>query len=220
MAKELTPDEMRAALALRKSPRRAAKSKKDDGVRLTTLSDLMGTQLAGVGADEAPNLPIKAYIDPDRGKPMQLPTGGVRMPDGQLLQPGGAPQQAPQQAPGAPGMPAGIPPQALAALMASRGAAPGSGPAAQPPSNILAMTRQGQAMAAMRPPGPPAMAEGGEVQSEPKPFTHEVLDREGRVVSRYRSLETAHRGADRLDNAFGASVHRIRPIRAARAATT
>ncbi len=188
---------------------------------LSTLSKVLGVNLSSVGADEAPDLPVKAYMDPDRGEPMQLPTGGVEIAPGQLLQPGQA-AQPPQQEPGAPGMPGaqgGIPPGALAALIAQHQAAQGApGMPQQPPSNILAMTRQGQAMNAMRPPAPgtPPMrlADGGPVDKKKQEFTHEVVDRDGNVVSRYRSLQTAQRGVDRLDNAFGASVHRVRAIAA------
>jgi hypothetical protein len=118
-----------------------------------------------VGAEEAPDMPVKEYMKPTGPG---FPVGGVDfqpqspgqqmlpMPSGQPGQPPGAPQ---------PGMPPqGGPP-----------AAPPPGMQPPPPrgpqSNILAMTPQGQAMQAMRPnpmamPRPPAlpmksMATGG-----------------------------------------------------------
>jgi len=60
-------------------------------------------------------------------------------------------------------------------------------------------------------------AEGGTVQAEPKPkpkFTHEVVDtRTGQVMGQYQSGNTARKGADRLDNKFGAVRYTARPIK-------
>jgi hypothetical protein len=142
----------------------------------TTLSKLLGVRMRDVGANEAPDLPVKAYMDPDRGQPMHLPTGGVTMPNGQLLVPG-APQagaQPPQPGQGAvPGAPPGVPVGALAMMAGAR-------PGPQPSSNILAMTRQGQAMAAMRPPGaPPAMAAGGSVEGNARLAIEQAARRAG-----------------------------------------
>jgi hypothetical protein len=92
-----------------------------------------------------------------------LPIGGIDMSQGQqgnqlmpasLIQPPQSPQGAPQgQPPQAGGMPSPL----------SAGA---SSPAQQPPSNILQMTPQGQALNAM---SPPKMADGGSI-----PMTYKV----------------------------------------------
>lgn len=159
-----TTARMRAALKARK------------GNETNTLSKALGINLGDVGADEAPDLPVKSYLDPDRGTPMNLHTGGVTLPNGQLLPPTGLQglQQQQQAAPqGAqatpPGAPPGIPPAALAMMS---GAQPS--PAPQVPSNILALTRAGQAMNAMRPPAAPPrpMAKGGSVKSKYQPGQH------------------------------------------------
>ena len=110
--------------------------------------------LKDIGANEAPNMRIKAYVSPGMGA--GLPVGGVDfqpqapgqqmlpgMPQGPQGQPGMPPQGA---APTGPAGPAGAPPQG-------------------PQSNILQLTPQGQAMSAMRaaPPGAPKMAKGGSI---------------------------------------------------------
>ena len=120
--------------------------------------------LKDVGANEAPNMRIKAYVPPAGGP--GLPVGGVDFQpesQGQQMLPG-----QPPQAGGLPPAP-GQPPQA--------GGPPGQPPAPPqgqnpnaPRSNILQMTPQGQAMAAMRaspPPGmpPPKMAGGGSIEA-------------------------------------------------------
>lgn len=133
------------------------------------------SQLQSVGANEAPSLGVKAYIPPT-GRPDNgvmpvggvdtsqgnLPIGGIdmsRMAPGQQLMPQNnmqpAPQQPPQGLPGAPGQP-------------PMGAAPGGAPAPSGGSNILQMTPQGQAMAAMSggqqqpPQQPQGLAKGGQ----------------------------------------------------------
>jgi hypothetical protein len=124
--------------------------------------------LKDIGANEAPNMRIKTYVPAGPGE--NLPVGGV---DFQPEQPGqqvlpGQPQQAPgqpgqspgqpQQSPGQPGQAPGgqqpaPAPQGGQPPMAPQGQRP-----QQPPSNILQMTPQGQALAAMRPPQqPPGM---------------------------------------------------------------
>jgi hypothetical protein len=127
------------------------------------------SQLQSVGANEAPNLAIKAYLPPGaREEGSTMPIGGVDMnmqPGHQLLPQSAMPPQQPQGMPGAPGMPP---------MGAAPGGAPlGGAPAPQQPggSNILQMTPQGQAMAAMgggRPPMPPPrpMAEGGSMSDK------------------------------------------------------
>jgi len=116
------------------------------------------TSLKNVGANEAPNLPVKAYVPQGAGP--GLPVGGVdfqpKMPGQQLIpvQPGAPMGATPPQ----PGQPAGqVPPT---------GQQPAPAPQGAPQSNILQMTQQGQAMAAMRPPQQPQvkMAGGGTVK--------------------------------------------------------
>ena len=141
---EPTQDQMLAHIMLHKTP---------DSV-----------DIRNVGVNEAPDLPIKAYVPPNGGNGAGLPIGGV---DFQPLTPGN--QLMPQQ-PGNPPQP-GIPsPQSMGTP--PMGTPPGAPPQpGQPQSNILSLTPQGQAMQAMRPnpqamprqPGPtmPKMAEGG-----------------------------------------------------------
>ena len=137
------------------------------GKKPTSLSDL-----STIGANEAPNMNVKAYIPPSGG---QLPVGGVSMGNqplpiggidmsqqqGHQLMPNNLvpPQGQPPQA-GQP--PQGMPPQGMPSPL-SAGA---SSPAQQPPSNILQMTPQGQALNAM---SPPKMSDGGSI-----PMTYKV----------------------------------------------
>ena len=105
-------------------------------------------QLKNVGVQEAPGLTPKTYVAPQSQTYEPLPIGGV---DLDQFQPGSqltAPQQAqPQPQPQAP-----------------------QGMAPDQPSNILQMTPQGQAMAAMRPPQQPQQpqpkAKGGRMEDE------------------------------------------------------
>ena len=117
--------------------------------------------LKSIGADEAPNMPIKEYISPGGGK--GLPVGGVDFqPEnpGQQMMPG-QPPNAPPPPPGAPGLP-GAPPQGAPSPLSAPG--PLAAAAQGPQSNILNMTRQGQAMQAMRATPPmPRMAMGGRI---------------------------------------------------------
>jgi len=122
--------------------------------------------IENVGANEAPNMDVKAYINPDQKRDGIMPIGGVTMgnqplPMGgvdmskqggqQLMPPNMTPPPQQGQPQGAPQ--GGMPP------MPPTGGAPN--PMAQPPSNILQMTPQGQAMSAMQPPKPQGMANGG-----------------------------------------------------------
>jgi len=133
-----------------------------------------------VGAEEAPDMPVKEYVAPSGGQ--GLPVGGV---DFQPEQPGqqltpGAPNQPPGQIPGQPGQvpqqPAPLTGQPTPSLNGPQAPAlnqpnqmlgsppmPPFGQPKGPQSNILSMTRQGQAMQALRPtPTPmPKMAKGG-----------------------------------------------------------
>ena len=138
-----------------------------------------------VGAEEAPDMPVKEYVAPSGGQ--GLPVGGV---DFQPEQPGkqlmpGAPDQPPGQIPGQPGQvpqqPAPLTGQPTPSLNGPQAPAlnqpnqmlggppmPPFGQPRGPQSNILSMTRQGQAMQALRPtPTPmPRMAKGGSLSVE------------------------------------------------------
>lgn len=46
-----------------------------------------------------------------------------------------------------------------------------------------------------------------------KKYTHEVVDDKGTIVGRYTSVKSAYRGADKHDNAYGASIHTVKPIK-------
>ena len=149
------------------------KRKKKSG-RLS-LSDLM--QLSQTGAEEAPDLPIKAFVNPGHD---MIPEGGVQMPNGAPFPIGPQQQaQAAQQQTGVPGQVQGGAPLAAIASMLHQGAAGAPQPGQQPgQGNMLALTHQGQAMQAMKPPMPqppvqrpmpprpgmPAMAKGGKVK--------------------------------------------------------
>jgi len=121
---------------------------------LMTGGKIPYTDISNIGADEAPSMGVKAFINPNERNNMgpggvQLPTGGIDMnpqQPGQQLMPQ-QPQQQPQ------GQPSPL----------SAGA---SSPLQQPPSNILQMTSQGQAMNAMT---PPKMAKGGSAHYDPSP---------------------------------------------------
>ena len=184
-------DEMQAALTLRKGGNKV--------------------DMSSIGANEAPDLPVKMYAPPGPG---QLPVGGVDMSDtpGQQFVPMDQQAQPGQQQPGQ------QPPQGPgAAPQAPQGAPQGAD------SNILQMTPQGQAMAAMtpsqnsQPPDQPddqkplqGMAEGG----SPKPvYTHEVYDiKTKKVKGQYQSANAARRGVDYYDNQYGGYRHDYRQI--------
>ena len=151
--------------------------------------DIKQVDIKQVGAEEAPDMPVKEYVSPS-GK--GFPVGGVdfqpQVPGQQILpaQPGQAlgqppaPGQPPQGAmptPAAPGtpQPQGGPPM------------PPFGQPKGPQSNILALTPQGQAMQALRPtPTPmPKMAKGGSLsvaemrkalakKAKPRNTTHDI----------------------------------------------
>jgi hypothetical protein len=115
------------------------------------------TNLKDVGANEAPNMRVKRYAPPSGGP--GLPIGGVDFQpgaEGQQILPEPEMMPLPQMQPPAPagGLPSGQPPAP------PQGQSPGA-----PRSNILQMTPQGQAMAAMRPgTPPPKMAMGGSIE--------------------------------------------------------
>jgi hypothetical protein len=115
------------------------------------------TNLKDIGANEAPNMRVKHYAPPSGGP--GLPIGGVDFQpgaEGQQILPEPEMMPLPQMQPPAPagGPPSGQPP-----------APPQGQPPGAPRSNILQMTPQGQAMAAMRPGMPqPKMAMGGSIE--------------------------------------------------------
>lgn len=127
-------------------------------------------QLQSIGAEEAPSMGIKAYVQPvgrpDNG---QMPVGGVDTSQGDLpvggidmsrMQPGN--QLMPNPAGQQPGMDQ-VPQGDKIGTMDGTGMPPtlNSNPN-QMGSNILQMTPQGQAMAAMKPQG---LAKGGSAKS-------------------------------------------------------
>ncbi len=145
--------------------------------------------LKDIGANEAPNMKVKAYAPPSGGP--GFPVGGVDFqPEnpGQQMLPGvpGQPPGQPPQAGGPPGAPGQPPAPAGGLPPGPPGAPPPGGPLNAPSpllrgpqgpqSNILSMTPQGQALQAMRPnPAPvrpgapmPRMARGGTVGSHIK----------------------------------------------------
>lgn len=151
-------------------PEKKRKSKKKGRL---SLSDLM--QLSQTGAEEAPDLPIKEFVNPGHD---MIPEGGVQMPNGAPF-PIGPQQQAAQSQTGIPGQVQGGAPLAAIAAMLHQGPAGAPQPGQQPgQGNMLALTHQGQAMQAMKPPMPqppvqrpmpprpgmPAMAKGGKVK--------------------------------------------------------
>ena len=105
------------------------------------------TSLKDVGANEAPNMQVKTYVP--QGPGPGFPVGGVDFQPkvkGQQMLPG-----QPGQPPGQPGQP----PAPAGGQMPPTGQPPAPG---EPQSNILQMTPQGQAMAAMKATPPPPMA--------------------------------------------------------------
>jgi len=124
-------------------------------------------EIQSIGANEAPNLSDKIYIEP--GKDGRPSVGGVDMdqmtPGMQYVQQS-APQMTPpgQQQPGQQGQP----PQPSGNV---------TSPLGGQPSNILSLTPQGQAMSAMSPPQQPqpqGLKDGGQPSSDQY---HELLRR-------------------------------------------
>jgi hypothetical protein len=102
--------------------------------------------IKNIGVAEAPDMDVKAFISPRPSMANSLPVGGIfQQTPQQPMQSMQAPQ-SPQQSAQTPQAP--FPPQ---------------GAPAQPPSNILQMTPQGQAMSAIK---PPQMARGGKVDRD------------------------------------------------------
>ena len=158
----------------------------DEMLAHTTLAK-KGPNVRNIGADEAPNMKVKQYIPPGPRDGIGLPSGGVdfqpEMPGQQLSQavpagPGGPTMPGmPGMPPGGPGMPPGGPgpgmPGMPPPLPRNQPGMPTGKPAGlEPPnipppkqkptgSNILSMTPQGQALAALGPIR--KMAKGGAV---------------------------------------------------------
>ena len=136
-------------------------------MRMALAQKSSSVDLKNVGVNEAPNMSPKHFFPPevsDIGMPSPggvatprgMPIGGIDMSQqqgGQQLMP--TPVQPPQAAaPGAPGAPGGLP----------AGAPPGAPAGPTPPAgNMLAMTPQGQTMAALG--GGQRMANGGSAKS-------------------------------------------------------
>jgi hypothetical protein len=116
------------------------------------------------GANEAPGMNPKAYIPPDIQLDKFPPPGGAALPTGGIdTDPTQAGQQLmPQQQQGVPPSPTGA-----AGQPAPQGLQGQGSPLQQPPSNILQMTPQGQALNAIKPPqgpqGPQGMKDGSRV---------------------------------------------------------
>jgi hypothetical protein len=177
-------DEMRAALAMHKA----------DGGSIN---------IKEVGAEEAPDMPIKEYMPPTGPG---FPVGGVdfqpQSPGQQMLpqppQPPGMPGQPPQGA-----MPPGAPPMgAMPPGMPGAPLAPPQGPQ----SNILAMTPQGQAMQAMRPnpampmsrPPMARMAKGGSTT----PSVQEMKQALDKFLEGSKVKERLYHGTDKDFSSF------------------
>ena len=116
------------------------------------MADGGQVDIKNIGVNEAPDMDVKQYFMPRPMTSNVFPVGGI--------------QQAPQ-APGQPQQPPMQPNQPQ----------PGQQLQQQQPSNILQMTRQGQAMNAMTP--PKSMARGGHVDRDTMMF--ELMNRKTKV---------------------------------------
>jgi hypothetical protein len=122
--------------------RRKGGYKKGGAVR---MADGGQVDVQSIGVNEAPNMDVKAFFPPRPAQGGMIPVGGIQQ----------APMQ-PQQPPVPQPQPSGQPP------MQPNPPVPGQ-QLRQPPSNILQMTPQGQAMSAIK---PPQMARGGQVDRD------------------------------------------------------
>jgi len=126
--------------------------------------------IQNVGANEAPNMFPKAYVNPtNKNTDGFVPPGGVATPNGMPIggvdqnpqQPG---QQLTPQQPQQPAQPQG---------QSGQGVPPTQAPQQQPPmGNMLSLTPEGQAMNAMgggTPQQPQHLAKGGKVEDEMSP---------------------------------------------------
>jgi hypothetical protein len=163
--------------------------------RVANLKDV--TSLKNVGVNEAPNLKVKEYVAPGTGP--GLPVGGVdfqpEMPGQQILP--GQPAAPMGAMPPQPGQPAG--------QMPPTGQPPTPAPGA-PRSNILQMTPQGQAMAAMRPNQPmPRMADGGSTTPSVEDMKQVLSARErdanlAKFLKGSKVPERVYRGSSRVED--------------------
>lgn len=110
------------------------------------MADGGQVDVQSIGVEEAPNMDVKMYFPPRPAQGSMLPVGGIQQA-----------QQAPMQPP--PPMPNQPQPQ--------QQPSPAPIQTGQPPSNILQMTPQGQAMNAIK---PPQMARGGKVDRDTMMF--------------------------------------------------
>ena len=134
------------------------------------------SDLKGVGVNEAPQMDVKSFVNPGGQQDGELPVGGIDQDESKK---GMQLMQAQQNLDPSKNQQQGGQPQS---------AGPSS-PLQQPPSNILQMTPQGQAMNAMTPPQQPqAMADGGKVKPH---LTHEM----------YMQLLKRHIAGERLSKA-------------------
>jgi hypothetical protein len=197
----------------------------DEMLAHTTLGK-KAPNVRNIGADEAPDMKIKQYIPPGPSNGLGLPAGGVdfqpEMPGQQLSQaapagPGGpAMPGMPGMPPGGPGMPPGGPgpgmPGMPPPLPRNQPGMPTGKPAGlEPPnipppkqkptgSNILTMTPQGQALAALGPMR--KMADGGSVPKKQAPVkqrnVYDLLRKFGRMATSTEDAERALSNGDRV----------------------
>jgi hypothetical protein len=132
-----------------------------------------------IGANEAPSMSPKTYLPPDTQQGKYVPPGGAATPSGMPV--GGIDMNSMQ--PGHQLMPSGLQPpqpqQPQQGPQAGPQQAPQPGQPQQPQGggNILQMTPQGRAMAAISPNAPQGMAKGGEVDD--KKSTRVTINAEG-----------------------------------------
>jgi hypothetical protein len=136
---------------------------------------------------------VKAYINPDQQRDGIMPVGGVSMGN-QPLPMGGVDMSRGQ--PGQQLSPPGMTPPPQQGQQQPQGGLPSSAgpssPAQQPPSNILQMTPQGQALNAMTPPQQPAkMKDGGRLKKpevRPTVFDDSATRRNPKIEAAARAL--------------------------------
>jgi len=208
----------------------------DEMLAHTTLGK-KAPNVRNIGADEAPDMKVKQYIPPGPSNGLGLPAGGVdfqpEMPGQQLTQaapagPGGlAMPGMPGMPSGGPGMPPGGPgpgmPGMPPPLPRNQPGMPTGKPAGlEPPnipppkqkptgSNILSMTPQGQALAALGPMR--KMADGGSVPKKraptPQRNVYNLLRKFGRMATSTEDAERALSNGDRVF--FGHDMEEEKP---------
>jgi hypothetical protein len=110
------------------------------GGKIKKMADGGQVDVQSIGVNEAPNMDVKAYFPPRPAQGSMLPVGGIQQAQQAPMQPPPPMPNQPQQQP-----------------------SPAPIQVGQPPSNILQMTPQGQAMNAIK---PPQMARGGKVDRD------------------------------------------------------